>query len=83
MNNVFLFCVAVVFLFVSCAGEHLEDSLFAQVESCMESRPDSALALLKQIEWPEDLRGKEQADYALLLTQAYDKMYMDSLQSNF
>lgn len=82
MNNVFLFCVAVVFLFVSCTGEHLEDSLFEQVESCMESRPDSALALLRQIECPEDLRGKEQADYALLLTQAYDKMYMDSLQSD-
>lgn len=48
----------------------------SQVENCMESNPDSALTLLKQIPHPEKLGGKAQADYALLMTQAMDKNYI-------
>lgn len=48
----------------------------------METCPDSALLLLNQIPQPEKLQGKECADYALLLTQARDKNYLDSLQSD-
>lgn len=48
----------------------------SQVENCLESNPDSALALLKQIPHPEKLGGKAQADYALLMTQAMDKNYI-------
>ena len=48
----------------------------SQVENCMESNPDSALTLLKQIPHPEALGGKAQADYALLMTQAMDKNYI-------
>lgn len=40
---------------------------------CMESLPDTALYLLKSIPHTEKLRGKLQADYALLLTQAMDR----------
>lgn len=47
-----------------------------QVEGCMEAHPDSALKLLKRIPDPESLRGKAQADYALLMTQAMDKNYI-------
>lgn len=50
----------------------------SQVENCMESNPDSALLLLKQIPHPETLGGKAQADYALLMTQAMDKNYVIS-----
>lgn len=39
----------------------------------MDVYPDSALLLLEQIPHPEELRGKQRADYALLLTQARDK----------
>lgn len=47
----------------------------------MEVHPDSALLLLNQIPHPENLHGKQSADYALLLTQARDKNFLDSLQS--
>ena len=48
----------------------------------MEIYPDSALLLLNRIQHPEKLSGKQRADYALLLTQARDKNYLDSLQSD-
>lgn len=48
----------------------------------MEAYPDSALQLLNDIKHPEMLRGKSAATYALLMTQARDKNYLDSLQSD-
>ncbi|MCD8091788.1 MAG: hypothetical protein LUF01_02725 [Bacteroides sp.] len=48
----------------------------------MEIYPDSALYLLNQLSHPETLGGQQRADYALLLTQARDKNYLDSLQSD-
>ena len=55
---------------------------FDKIEEYMDIYPDSALWLLNQIAHPEKFRGKQRADYALLLTQAYDKNYLDSLQSD-
>ena len=49
---------------------------FQKIEMCMESLPDTALYLLKSVPHPEKLRGKSQADYALLLTQAMDQNYV-------
>lgn len=40
------------------------------------------MRLLCRIRHPEHLSGRQQADYALLLTQARDKNYLDSLQSD-
>ena len=40
---------------------------YTGAENCMEEFPDSALSLLQHISHPEDLKGKAQADYALLL----------------
>lgn len=48
----------------------------------MDVYSDSALLLLEQIPHPEKLRGKQRADYVLLLTQARDKNYLDSMQSD-
>ena len=42
----------------------------------MEAHPDSALCILRTVPEPETLQGKNQADYALLMTQALDKNYM-------
>ena len=44
-----------------------------RVERYMDVYSDSALLLLEQIPHPEKLRGKQRADYVLLLTQARDK----------
>ncbi len=48
----------------------------------MDVYPDGALLLLEQIPHPEKLRGKQRAGYVLLLTQARDKNYLDSMQSD-
>lgn len=62
------------FLIVSCVStpDATFDSL-ARAQKCMETYPDSALKILQQIPSPEDLHGKAQADYALLMTQAMHK----------
>jgi tetratricopeptide (TPR) repeat protein len=66
---------------VSCTQTN-DVNLLKQAETCVESDPDNALQLLNLLENSELLRGKESADYALLLTQALDKNYLDSLQSD-
>ena len=66
---------------ISCAKRDTF-GLFDRVEKCMDLHPDSALLLLNQLPHPENLQGKEAADYALLLTKARDKNYLDSMQSD-
>lgn len=68
-------------LLFACTGKKKPD-IFSKVEGYIELYPDSALWLLNQIPHPEKLHGKQRADYALLLTQAQDKNYLDSLQSD-
>lgn len=58
------------------------DRLLNSADGYMEVYPDSALLFLKKIPQPEKLSGRQRADYALLLTQARDKNYLDSLQSD-
>lgn len=73
------------FLFIclisSCA-ERGTTNVFDRAERYMEIYPDSALLLLNRIPYPEKLRGQQSATYALLLTQARDKNYLDSIQSD-
>lgn len=80
-------CLFLVSLFIggglaSCTQINMDANLLKQAENCVELYPDSALQLLDLLEHPEKLHGKDGADYALLLTQALDKNYLDSLQSD-
>lgn len=68
----------ILVLFISCVQEKEDNNVLRRVEACMELFPDSALSLLSQIECPECMRGQQRADYALLLTQALDKNYLDN-----
>ena len=54
----------------ACQRETIYPLAMQKAESLMNTRPDSALQILKTISQPEKLTGQEQADYALLLTQA-------------
>lgn len=54
---------------VSCGHKEARYAL-DMAEKRMWDEPDSALKVLESIVMPEDLEGKELADYALLLTQA-------------
>ena len=64
--------LALLLILTSTACEHRTPitSVFAEAESLMYTHPDSALTLLQAIPNPEQLTGREQADYALLMTQA-------------
>lgn len=70
------------FLSACSTSEDKVDILLNSADGCMEVHPDSALQLLQKIPRPEKLRGRQRADYALLMTQARDKNYLDSLQSD-
>lgn len=77
----YLYIFIICGLLCACEQRDATD-LLSKVEGCMEEYPDSALLLLNQLPQPETLHGKQCADYALLLTQARDKNYLDSLQSD-
>lgn len=74
MNRAFYILLFILSLY-GCNVETskvINETLY-QAETCMEEYPDSALLLLQRILHPEKLRGKAQADYALLYSQACDK----------
>lgn len=77
----YLGLLSVCVLLGSCVEKNVSN-VFDKVEGYMDVCPDSALLLLEPIPHSEELRGKQRADYALLLTQARDKNYLDSLQSD-
>ncbi|NDV63677.1 tetratricopeptide repeat protein [Bacteroides sp. 224] len=59
----------------SCSSKEFKH--LSKAESIMNEYPDSALKILRAIEYPGELEGKELADYCLLITQAMDKSYVD------
>lgn len=82
MRKLLFWCLLFICIsLISCVDKEASD-VFNKVSGYMEVYPDSALLLLNQIPHPENLHGKQRADYALLLTQARDKNYLDSLQSD-
>ena len=72
-----MLAIVAVMIVVACGeSRHISDT-HKQAEAVMQEHPDSALALLQAIN-PDDLttdRGR--AMHALLLSQAYDKNYID------
>ena len=68
---------------VSCNGARKSETsrLLKDVDSYIEARPDSALAVLEGIDKSELTNKELEAKYALLLSQALDKNYID-LQSD-
>ncbi len=75
--NQWKYLFGLLFLFLlacSRVGEH--EALFRQVESVMNKRPDSAMVLLETIQNPERLPERDWAYWALLTTQAKDKLYI-------
>lgn len=72
----------IIVLFETACVQREQSDIYDKVERYMEIYPDSALLLLNQLPHPEKLRGENSADYALLLTQARDKNYLDSMQSD-
>ena len=62
---------------VSCSQHSKHWETLAQVESYIEERPDSALTILQGMDKDELSGMEEKAKYALLLSMAMDKNYID------
>ncbi|MCX4331343.1 MAG: hypothetical protein OSJ24_03995 [Muribaculaceae bacterium] len=69
-----IMCVAVMLL-CGCNHSRISKEL-DRAEAVMESHPDSALNILQLID-ASDISGETRARHALLLSQAYDKNYID------
>lgn len=73
MRNILLhiiLCCLLALSFTGCQDRKGTAPILKEAEALMYTRPDSALQILEAIPQPEQLIGQEQADYALLLTQA-------------
>ena len=66
----YILCCLLTLSFTGCQDRKGTAPILKEAEALMYTRPDSALQILKTISQPEQLKGQEQADYALLLTQA-------------
>lgn len=62
---------------ISCSGTKEQETL-NRAESLMESHPDSALSLLSSINKSNLSNKKQKAQYALLMSMALDKNYIDT-----
>ena len=72
-----LLAVVAVMIAVACGeSRHISDT-HKQAEAVMQEYPDSALALLTAINPDELTTDRGRAMHALLLSQAYDKNYID------
>ena len=72
-----LLAVVAVMIVVACGeSRHISDT-HKQAEAVMQEHPDSALTLLKAINPDELTTDRGRAMHALLLSQAYDKNYID------
>lgn len=58
------------FLLTAC--HHTADRLLS-IEQLIKLKPDSALSLLRQIQYPEKLSDSNRALYALLMTQVINQ----------
>lgn len=69
--------LAFAILQIACRPAGSADEIFSGAQSLMESRPDSALHILKNLDTNLLRRNREKARYALLISQALDKNYID------
>ena len=76
VRDILLAVVAVMIVIACGESRHISDR-FSQAEAVMQEHPDSALALLQAINADELTTDRGRAMHALLLSQAYDKNYID------
>ncbi len=77
MNFRHWFIIILSLCVAAYSGRSGNMAVLSQAESLMDERPDSALMVLQQIDASELSGRKVQAQYALLLSQALDKNYID------
>lgn len=75
MRNLIVYIFSALILLSGCSDPSVNRQL-ETAEAVMEQHPDSALTILQAIDGSR-LRGEQRARHALLLSQAYDKNYID------
>lgn len=73
----YLLPILFVFCFFSCQRHSDNWEKICDIENYIESRPDSALAVLKAIDVENLSSNEEKAKYALYMSMALDKNYID------
>ncbi len=63
---------------VSCGSNPEIDRQLTKAEEIMEQHPDSSMAILSGIDWAKLGSDKERARYALLMSMALDKNYINT-----
>ena len=81
IKNILLIITAITIVSCNDARKSETYRLLEDVDSYIEARPDSTLAVLEGIDKSELTSKELEAKYALLLSQALDKNYID-LQSD-
>ena len=77
MKTYYIYIIGLIFFIASCTRHSPEWQKLQDVETYIETHADSALVTLQNIQ-PENLANKEEkAKYALLLSMAMDKNYID------
>lgn len=76
MKQPFYFILFIASLVSGCNTSNV-DHLLHNAEVVMSSSPDSAKCILESIDFNTILSRREKAKYALLLSQTYDKCYID------
>ncbi|MCC8118024.1 MAG: hypothetical protein LIP09_04640 [Bacteroidales bacterium] len=77
INKILPLLFAAAMMLAGCARHSAEWQRLGVADAVMEERPDSALAILTAIDPAALASPEENARYALLLTQAQDKSYVD------
>lgn len=72
-----LIIIVIATCLISCSHHSKHWDTLVNIESIIEERPDSALAILEQIDKTELSTDEEKACYALFLSMALDKNYID------
>lgn len=74
--------IVVILLFPGCRRHSGAWQTMDSAESVMEERPDSALAILEEIDGKALSGDEEKARFALLMSMALDKNYIDTTNFN-
>ena len=77
MKPYYIYIISIILCLTSCKNHSEEWEKLQDVETYIEEQPDSALSILQSINSDNLINLKEKAKYALLLSMAMDKNYID------
>lgn len=77
-SHIFMLMLLFLACCITSCSNHKQQETLNRAESLMEAHPDSALSILEGIEKSELGSKEEQARYALLMSMALDKNYIDT-----